>query len=307
VTARLAVGVDAGGTSTVAALARDGTFERIVRGGPANATTRGIARAAATIGELVAELAGVQSPAALYIGAAGAGRPQVARALQAVLLAHFPGARIEVADDAAIALRAGVPEGNPGVVLVAGTGSLAYAENGERRVRVGGAGYLLGDEGSGFAIGLAAAKLLARVYDGRSRPDETTEFVARELAAPDRAALLDALYGEHFDVARIAALARGVVELASAGNRAATKIAQAAAADLGDLVKAAAQQAGLLDASPAVALAGGLLRENSLLTFVLETRLTGDIPGVKIARVADGEDGPARAALRFAQALLGAR
>jgi N-acetylglucosamine kinase-like BadF-type ATPase len=306
VTARLAVGVDAGGTSTVAALARGGTFERIARGGPANATTRGIARAAATIGELVAELAGAQTPAAIYVGAAGAGRPQVARALQAVLLAHFAGARIEVADDAAIALRAGVPVG-PGVVLVAGTGSLAYAENGEQRVRTGGAGYLLGDEGSGFAIGLAAAKLLARVYDGRARPDETTELVARELAAPDRAALLDALYGEHFDVARIAALARGVVALASAGNRAATKIAQSAAADLGDLVKAAAQQAALLDASPAVALAGGLLRENSLLTFVLETRLTGDIPGISIVRVADGGDGPARAALRFAQALLGAR
>jgi N-acetylglucosamine kinase-like BadF-type ATPase len=305
VTARLTVGVDAGGSSTVAALARNGAFERIVRGGPANATSRGIEAAAATIRELVEELSGAEIPAALYVGAAGAGRPQIAKALRAVLLARFPGARIAVADDAAIALRAGVPRG-PGVVLVAGTGSLAYAENRERSVRVGGTGYLLGDEGSAFSIGLAAAKLLARVYDGRGRADETTELVARELAAPDRTTLLDAVYGAVVDVAKIAALARGVVALASAGNRAATKLAQAAAADLADLVRAAAQQAELLEASPAVALTGGLVRENSLLTFVLETRIAGDIPGVSIVRVAAGGDGPARAALEFAHGLLGA-
>jgi N-acetylglucosamine kinase-like BadF-type ATPase len=305
-TARLCIGVDAGGSSTVAALARDGAFERIVRGGPANATTRGVAGAAEAIRGLVAELAGAEMPSVLYVGAAGAGRPHTAKALQAALSAHFPVTRIQIEDDAAIALRAGVPAG-PGIVLVAGTGSLAYAENGDRRVRVGGAGYLLGDEGSGFSIGLAAAKLLARVYDGRARADETTEFVARELAAGDRFALLDALYGERFEVARIAALAKGVVALASAGNRAATKIAQAAAADLGDLVKVAAQQADLLEASPAVALAGGLVSENSLLTFVLETRIAGDIPGVSIVRVAAGGEGPARAALRFALATLDAR
>ncbi len=304
-TVRLTVGVDAGGSSTVAALARDGAFERAVRGGPANATAHGIERAAATIGDLVAELA--SSPAALYVGAAGAGRPKVAQALRALLLARFPATRIEVADDAPIALRAGVPQGGAGVVLVAGTGSLAYAEHGERRIRVGGAGYLLGDEGSAFSIGLAAAKLLARVYDGRARADETTALVAHELAAPDRSALLDALYGADFEVARIAALARGVVALASAGNRAATKIAQAAAAELGDLVRAAAQQAELLEASPAVVLAGGLLRENSLLTFVLETRITGDIAGVSIVRVASDGEGAARAALQYAQGSLGAR
>jgi N-acetylglucosamine kinase-like BadF-type ATPase len=300
---RLTVGVDAGGTSTVAALARNGEFERVLRGGPANATSGGIERAAATIAGLVGELAG-GSPAALFVGASGAGRARIAAQLRAALQARIPGTRIDVTDDVAIALRAVVPEG-PGIVLVAGTGSIAYAESGERTVRVGGAGYLLGDEGSGFSIGLAAAKLLARTYDGRARADETTEFVARELAVDGRDALLDALYGSSFDVARIASLARGIVALASAGNRAATKLAQAAAAELADLVKSAALQAGVLEAGPAVALTGGLLRENSLLTFVLETRIGGDLPGVSIRRQADRGEGPARAALRFALASAG--
>lgn len=302
-TARLTLGIDAGGTSTVAALARDGRFEGTLRGGPANATTRGVEAAAAAIHAVAAELLEGVAPAAVYVGAAGAGRAEVAAGLRLALGKRFPGARIRVGDDALIALRAAIPEG-PGVALVAGTGSVAYAENGELHARVGGAGYLLGDEGSAFWIGLAAAKLLARLYDGRARADETTELVALALAAPNRDALLAATYGPEFDVARIAALAPGVIALASEGNRAATKIAQAASSDLADLVKAAALQAGLAEASPTVALTGGLLRENSLLSFLLETRIGGDLPGVSILRLPDAHDAPARAALRLAQALL---
>ena len=95
----------------------------------------------------------------------------------------FADCRVLAGDDAAIALRAAVPEG-PGIVLIAGTGSIAYAENGERRSRVGGLGYLAGDEGSAFAIGMAAVRLYGRVLDGRARADETTEVVNRALGAP---------------------------------------------------------------------------------------------------------------------------
>ncbi len=299
-TDRIAVGVDAGGTSTAAALSRDGRYESSARGGPANPSFRGIPAAVDTISGVVRQLVEDTDPAALFVAAAGAGRESVRAAFAAALQAAFPETeRIAVEDDARAALRAVIPEG-PGLAIVAGTGSVAYGENGDLRVRTGGAGYVLGDEGSGFAIGLAALKLLARTFDGRTQPDETTALAARAFEASDRDGLFAAVYGERLDVARVAGLAPGILAFAGKGNRASTKIVQTAAQELGDLLKSAARQCGLAEASPAVAFAGGLLRENSLLSFLLEARVINEIPGATVLRA---RDEPARAALRFAEQL----
>jgi N-acetylglucosamine kinase-like BadF-type ATPase len=143
-------------------------------------------------------------------------------------------------------------------------------------------------------------KLLSRVYDGRARADETTALVERVLECGDRDALLSALYTAPIEVAKIASLAPSIIAFAGKGNRAATKILQTAAQELGDLVRSAAQQAGLAEASPSIAFAGGLLRENNLLSFLLETRVTNELAGAAIVRL---RDEPARAALRFAEML----
>ena len=296
---RIAVGVDAGGTATVAALSRDGAFVSSIRDGPGNASSLGTVAAAARIVAAVRAVAHDALPDAVFVAAAGAGRSEVRDALAQSVADAFPHARVAVDDDLRVALRAGL-DGGDGIVLIAGTGSVAYAERGETRVRAGGAGYLLGDEGSAFAIGMAAVRLLARVYDGRAAADETTAFAARVLDAPDRDALLRASYAAPLDVARIAGLAPSIIAFAGKGNRVATKIVQTAATELGDLVRGIARQAALQDASPPVVFAGGLLRENTLLSFLLETRITNELPGAAVLRV---REEPARAALRFAEAL----
>jgi N-acetylglucosamine kinase-like BadF-type ATPase len=295
----VAVGVDAGGTSTRALVSCNGEPAGEAQGPGANATTLGVDDAADAILTVVRKALAHRKPAAVVVGAAGAGRAAVADELAALIGSAFPDGRVSVGDDAAIALRAAIPRG-PGVVLIAGTGSIAYAENGAHRARVGGLGYLAGDEGSAYAIGLAAVRLYGRVLDGRARSDETTDLVARTLQAPDRDAYLAALYDPPPAPATIAALAPPVLAFAGKGNRAAAKIVQQAALDLGDLVKSAARAAGLLEASPAVALGGGLLAENSLLTFLLETRIVGDLPGASILR---GGDPPVAGALRLAEAI----
>ena len=293
--ARTAIGVDAGGTKTTAAFARDGAIVRTAQGGPANPNVIGIDDAADAILRSIRDVAAREQPDAIYVGAAGAGSEAIARELESLIAAGYPRAAVRVGDDVEIALRAAIPEG-PGVVLVAGTGSVALAHDGERAHRVGGLGYLLGDEGSAAWIGLQASRLLGRVYDGRANPDETSALVARHLDAPDRAALLRFMYGERLDVARIAALAPSIVAFAGKGNRASTKIVQEAAKELGDLVKAAASAAKLLERSPRVALSGGLLRENSLLTYLLETRITGDLAGAQILRGGNPVEGAVRCA-----------
>jgi N-acetylglucosamine kinase-like BadF-type ATPase len=291
------IGVDAGGTQTHAALARDGTRVREARGPAANPTTLGVEVAAAAIVATIGEALGGAAADAIYVGAAGAGRASVADALCARIVAAFPGARVQVGDDAAIALRAAIPEGD-GAVLIAGTGSVAYAERGAASFRLGGLGWIAGDEGAAFWIGLQAVKLYGRVLDGRAPHDEMADLVARALDAPDRDRYLDALYGGPLQPARLAALAPSIIAAAGAGNRAATKIVQAAAQELGELAKGVLRAAGLLDARPRIALAGGLFRENSLLSFLVETRLNGDVPGVGIVK---GGDEPAYGALRLAE------
>jgi N-acetylglucosamine kinase-like BadF-type ATPase len=294
----IAIGIDAGGTATVAAVSRNGTAVREASGPAANATTAGVAASAATIVATMRAALGIDEPDSVHAGVAGAGRPEVARELKAAIARAFPAARVVVSDDASIALRGAIASG-PGVILIAGTGSVAYAEHADGSVLVGGHGHLLGDEGSAFAVGMAAVRLYSRVLDGRAAPDETSDLVARALRAPDRAALHTAIYDRQLDPAAIAALAPSIVAFAGKGNRTSTKIVQDAARDLGDLINAALRLAKLTGASPPIALAGGLLRENSLLTFLLETRITGDFTGSEIVR---GGFEPVRGALRLAEA-----
>jgi N-acetylglucosamine kinase-like BadF-type ATPase len=296
----ISVGVDAGGTSTVAALSKDGEFVREARGRGGNATTLGVDDAADVIITTIRDVLAGQSPDAVYVGAAGAGRKRVADELRELIGIAFRGARVVVGDDAAIAFRAAIPDGD-GAVLIAGTGSTAYAELGDQSQRVGGLGSVAGDEGSAFWIGMQAVKLYGRVLDGRASRDETTDLVARSLDVTDREAYIAALYDHALDPAQIAALAPSIIAFAGKGNRASTKIVQQAAQELGDLVKAALRAVQLLAASPRIALAGGLFRENSLLTFLLETRLNGDVAGAAIVK---GGDEPARGALRLAERLV---
>jgi N-acetylglucosamine kinase-like BadF-type ATPase len=295
---RLVVGVDAGGSTTRAAVAVAGTVIRSAEGPGANASSIGVNDAADAILTTIRRVLAHDRPAAIAIGAAGAGRARVADELRDLVAGAYRESRVVVADDASIALRGAIPAG-PGIVLIAGTGSCAYAENGDLRARVGGLGYLAGDEGSAFAVGMAAVRAYGRVLDGRVRADEATDLVARALRVPDRDAYLAMLYDAPLVPATIAALAPSIVAFAGKGNRVAGKIVQQAALDLGDLVKSAATQTRLVDASPAVALCGGLFAENSMLTFLLETRIGGDLPGASIVRGSNALDG----AVRIAQAL----
>ena len=295
----IAVGVDAGGTATRAVVSANGAPAGAAEGPGGNATTLGVDDAADVIINVARKALDHRRPAAIVIGAAGAGRVAVAATLEELMRSAFPDCRVTAGDDAVIALRAAIPAG-PGIVLIGGTGSIAYAENGERTARVGGLGYLAGDEGSAYALGMAAVRLYGRVLDGRAKADETTDLVARALAAPNRDSYLSALYDAPLVPATIAALAPSIVAFAGKGNRVATKIVQQTGSDLGDLIRDAARATGLMESSPQVALAGGLFAENSLLTYVLELRIINELPGASILR---GGDGAATGALRLAEML----
>jgi N-acetylglucosamine kinase-like BadF-type ATPase len=299
---RVVVGVDAGGTSTVAAVSLDGQLQRKFSGPAANASSSGLPQAGGVLVQTVADALGGSPPDAIYVGAAGAGRVEISQQLEKMLRERFPSAAICVRDDAHIALRAGVEQGD-GCVLIAGTGSIAYAEVGSDRFRNGGYGYLIGDDGSGFSLGAAAIKHVMRAHDGRAQIDDFVRNIEDALQAHDPASILQRVYGDARAVTLVASLAPVVLASANEGARFAARIVQQAALDLYELIKSLIKRAGLGADAPIV-FAGGLLRQNSTLTFLLESRLHADLPNMPIHKNASD---PALCAMYLAERLEHAR
>lgn len=296
----IAVGVDAGGSKTAVVHAVDGQAGRVQVCDGANASVSGAEGSAAIIAAAVERSLDGGVPHAIFVGAAGAARREVREAIEGALRSRYPCARIAVRDDAYIALRARVPQGD-GVVVIAGTGSIAYAQRGERGYRCGGYGYLLGDDGSGFAIGSAGISHLLRSYDERVPRDELVAALEAQLDSRALESALQAVYRSTHPVGTIAAAARVVLDVAQAGGRSATKIVQGAALGLGDLVKSVIKSAGLTGTAAPIVLAGGLLQSNSLLTYLLETRLLNEHPNMPVTK---GGADPCMGALGEAQRLL---
>lgn len=280
----IAVGVDAGGSSTVAVAMRDGELLRPATGPGANVGITGVDRAAVTIGDAISAASESSTPDAVVVGVAGGGAGRTASALLAALTSRFPQARIEVTDDAHVALRAGVPAGDA-VALIAGTGSIAYAEIGGNVYRAGGFGYLVGDEGSGFAIGASALRLALKSAEGRAPSDPLTQAVLERVGTRNAREAVAYLYSGDAPVAHVASFADLVLESAAAGERSAVKIVQSAALDLFDLVRAVCRIASIGSGKDMpLALCGGVLGENSMLTYLLETRVANELPHLAIVK-----------------------
>jgi N-acetylglucosamine kinase-like BadF-type ATPase len=271
--------VDAGGSRTVAALARGERVLRTIAGSGANPNVLGIDAAADAIARCIERLLDGESPAAIGAGVAGAGDESVRARLLAVLKQRFPVARIAISHDARIALRAAIPQGD-GIVVIAGTGSIAYAEIGERSFFAGGYGYLFGDAGSGYAIGAEALRnLLAALEAGvpeRALPAE----LASHLGANDRSVLLGRIYGSATPVADIGACAPIVIRHAADGDDLANVILGHAIDGLFELISRIVDRCAK-SALP-LAFAGGLLRERNALTDRLEQRIADAALDVRI-------------------------
>jgi N-acetylglucosamine kinase-like BadF-type ATPase len=157
------------------------------------------------------------------------------------LVAEFVQARIGtdhvIINDVELAFRGAFPKGD-GVLLLAGTGSMAIGQSEGVMHRSGGWGHWIGDEGSAFWIGQQALTLAAAEKDGRSPNTGFAEALADALNAPmHRFGLLDWVIQDTASRARIASVARVVDDLSLSENPVAQSILDAAAAHLGDLAR----------------------------------------------------------------------
>src|SRR5512141_2062058 len=221
------IGIDAGGTKTVCHLADEhGALVKETRGPGANLQSAGELHVEKVLHEVmeraIDDLA--VTPAAICLGIAGVDREEDSRVVWGILQRIGYKARLVIVNDALIALEAGVGD-EPGVVIISGTGSIAYGRNAQRRAaRAGGWGYVLGDEGSGYWIGRAALRAVLREADRRAEPTALTPLLLKHFDVDKPSDLLHAVYFRGVKPPEIAALAPYVQEAFEKGDRVAAGI-----------------------------------------------------------------------------------
>jgi glucosamine kinase len=235
------LGVDGGGSKTTCALGDETSRLATVTTGASNITRVGEECARESLRQairLACEAAKID-PGQVQracIGIAGAGREEVASAVRKTVADLIP-AEIEVVGDMQIALEAAFDAG-PGVIVIAGTGSIAYGRDAQgRTARAGGWGFAISDEGSAHWIGRAAVAALLRAVDQTSDGRNATETspLFCEVKAAWSLHSLDALVGAANSRPDFATLFPAVLAAADAGDTLAADVLAHAGRELAQL------------------------------------------------------------------------
>ncbi len=269
------MGIDGGGSTVRAAVVADDlTIIGQATGSTVNPNVVGRDRAKASIqavmrDALTAANCGAADVQAAGIGVAGAEAVYAEAWLREVVSAVLPDARIATpAGDHEIAL-VGAHGQRRGLLVLSGTGSLAcgIGHAGEFKL-VGALGYLLGDEGSGFWVGMEGMRAAMRGDDGRGRKTLLTQAILTEIGVQSVLDVVPWTYqGDHARTKDIAALARVVLAVAEQGDAVANEIAWRAANELLLAVRAVQHQLNM-EKLP-MAFFGGLLSAPNPLSRML--------------------------------------
>jgi N-acetylglucosamine kinase-like BadF-type ATPase len=254
------IGIDAGGTKTVGLLADETgkVLSKAISGG-ANLLVKGELAVEKVIFDVIESLEAPEPLAALCLGIAGVGQPGADQVIRDVLRRLGQRQPVRVVNDALVALVAGAPTGI-GIVVVAGTGSIAYGVDPEgHEARSGGWGYLLGDEGSAFWLGHYAVRHAVRAADGRGVATILYDLICEKLDVSEPNELVKWFYDQELSRNRVADLA-SLVETASAeGDEAAETLMDQAAKHLASAARAVANHLEFPGRYPIV-LAGGAFK-----------------------------------------------
>lgn len=292
------VGIDAGGTKTRAfAVTRGG--EIVGRGAGGGGNLLSSPDPQGSIAAALQEALAGRAPDAVVLSCSG-GEREADRAKGRAILAELvgPNVTVDVTHDALAALYAGNPSGC-GVVLISGTGSIAYGRNDQGiEERCGGWGYLVGDEGSAFWLGAEGLRAASYDHDGRGSPTRITRHLFDDLGATDFNGVLPLLYGKPHPPPAIQAATRAVARAYGEGDGIAVNIVQRGARHLAEMAATVARVL-LLEGGP-VFLAGGAFENVRPLEKAVRLELLAMLPRAAVEPV--GEE-PAMGAARLAAKL----
>ncbi len=267
----LLLGVDGGQSSTTAVIGDEsGRLLGRAEAGPCNhvESEQGRERLVAAVRESVSKAAAaaglapdVEFEAAVF---GMSGGPADKRALIASLVRAR---QLEVTDDARIALL-GATGGGPGIIVIAGTGSIALGRNDQGRVvRAGGWGYIFGDEGSGFDLVRQALRAALRHEEGWGPQTALTARLLQATGADSANAVLHLFYTRDWPRDRVATLAPLVEQAALAADAVARSLLQQAAQQLAALAAAVRTQLFPKGSRVFTATVGGMFQCKMLAEF----------------------------------------
>jgi|SRR5215472_707013 len=298
------LGFDGGGTKTECVLLNaGGAVASEGRGGPANPLRSGYETTFSSLREAAVAALGVANArpgeiASVCAGLAGGGRRSVVRRMMIFLSREFPEAVTHIATDYEIALEAAVDSG-PGIVLIAGTGSVAYGRNAKgETARAGGYGPWIGDEGSAFEIGRRAVSAVARTRDHDAPVTLLAEMIPTEIDCPDWDDLMLRIMKAPDDV--FPKLFPVVARAAQVEDSAAKEILFASAIGLGNLAMTVIRRLGMKSQEFPLVKCGGVFGRSKMLEDLLDSVLTSGALRAKISRL---EFSPAIGAARIAARL----
>lgn len=280
------LGIDGGGTRTRASIVAGEKTIAYAESGSIKRLRVGAEAAEHNLRALLAEAfaqAGVKTVDAACVGVASATLPGVPEWITEVFRG-FGVERSEVVGDEVIALDAAF-RGGPGILQIAGTGSntIGRAPSGERE-SAGGWSSRLGDEGSGYWIGVNAVRRGLRAYD-RGEPTEVLEKVGEIWGTATIEALVN--LGDGTPGPDFAALAPAISDLAEAGDAVALDVLKQAAADLVEfvlLVRAKLKQKHGIDGEVPVAWTGGVIAKTPLVREAFFAGLAAAAPQMPVGR-----------------------
>ncbi len=294
------LGIDAGGTKTVCYLADgEGRVLGEARGGGANLQADGELGVEKVLHTVMAEATAAHAGEidAICLGMAGFDRQGEGVVLSGIMRRIGARARVVLVNDALVALVAGVGEA-PGVVVVCGTGSIAYGRNAQdEAARSGGWGYILGDEGSGYWIGRRALRAVARAADGRGPATALTARVLSHFGIATASDLVAEIYDRQLRHHALAQVARLVQQARDEGDELATQILEGAAHELVAAARSVVEQLRMGQDAFDFVLAGGVFIGVPWLAEELTRRLPGLAARARVERL---QCEPAHGAVRIA-------
>jgi len=287
----LFIGVDGGGTHTRAVAAGEDLVPK-GRGsaGPANAATRPFPRVVAAVSEAVndaARAAGIDPADAegIACGLAGIDTAGIAHRVVAALDETWGRGKTLVTNDARIALAGAVagPVEGPGIVLIAGTGAIAFGRGTDgTEARAGGWGSIIGDEGSGYAIARRGLAAVVRSLDGRGPSTRIREllFASEGMTSSDE--LLHRIYRTDGGAADVAAYFPLVMAAAKEGDAVALGILAEAGDELALAAVTVIRKLHLEREAFDVATVGGVFSAGELILGPLRDRIRSAAPGARL-------------------------
>lgn len=232
------IGIDGGATRTTGIIATEAGEEiATTTGGSTNPYTNTLDQVRWNLQEIIERLLNsahgkINDVRGICLGLAGVDKPADADRIHNLTLSILPQADINVLNDSVIALYGGCLKPY-GIIIISGTGSIAYGRNRQGlEFRAGGWGHILGDEGSGYAIGLNGLRAVCRAADGRGTLTLLTELLLHHLNLKRPVELMDWVKERSADKAKISSLAPLVLQAYEKGDKVAGKILKDAAREL---------------------------------------------------------------------------